>query len=121
MSTVFCPNHLCGKEISDQFDKCPFCGTPIHEKNDEEVGSNVLKPQSPKPLNIERSGWYTYAVIILVLSVLCFVVLSIVSIFEEDITFFVIGLGEFILFSLFCGIVQLLAGIKHCLDKLQLR
>lgn len=24
MSTVICPNKKCGKEISDQFDKCPF-------------------------------------------------------------------------------------------------
>lgn len=25
--TVICPNHLCGKEVSDKFDHCPFCQT----------------------------------------------------------------------------------------------
>ncbi len=25
--TVICPNHLCGKEVSDKFDHCPFCHT----------------------------------------------------------------------------------------------
>lgn len=27
--TVICPNHLCGKEVSDKFDHCPFCHTPL--------------------------------------------------------------------------------------------
>jgi hypothetical protein len=26
---VKCTNHLCGKEISSNFDRCPFCGTPV--------------------------------------------------------------------------------------------
>ncbi len=29
MGTVKCPNHICGKEISDRFNNCPFCNTPL--------------------------------------------------------------------------------------------
>lgn len=35
MKTVLCSNHLCGKEYSVQFEKCPFCGTdnPLDERS----------------------------------------------------------------------------------------
>ena len=45
--------------------------------------------------------------------------LIIASIATENIVFLIVGLGEFIMFSLFCGIVQLLAGIKHGIDNMK--
>jgi hypothetical protein len=119
MSTVFCPNKLCGKEVSDQFEKCPFCGTPLHEKKDGIVETVDSKSEKRTTVYAERSGWYTYATIMMVLSAIGLVVLAIASISMENIIFFIIGLGEFIMFSLFCGIVQLLAGIKQGIDNLQ--
>ena len=118
MSTVICPNKLCGKEISDQFAKCPFCGTSLVEvKETNKSNEPQVKEQASK--YVERSGWYTYATIMLVLSIIGLIVLAIVSILSLNIVFFFIGLGEFILFSLFCGIVQLLAGIKQGIDNFQ--
>ena len=119
MSTVSCPNKLCGKEVSDQFEKCPFCGTPLHDVKDNNIASVESKPEKRTTLYVERSGWYKYATIMLVLSTIGLVVLAIASIGMENILFFIIGLGEFIMFSLFCGIVQLLAGIKQGIDNLQ--
>lgn len=29
MDTIICPNRACGKELSVQFTKCPFCGTSL--------------------------------------------------------------------------------------------
>ena len=113
--TVLCPNKLCGKEVSNQFEKCPFCGTPLHNT----AVSSGNKPNRPKAKYVERSGWYTYATIMLVLSIIALVILTILSLSEENAIFIIIGLGEFILFSLFCGIVQLLAGIKQGIDNLQ--
>lgn len=118
--TIFCPNKLCGKEISDQFEKCPFCGTQLNEsKNDKEsihAGANSNRQVAK---TVERSGWYTYASIMLVLSFIGLLILAILGLSEENAIFFIIGLGEFVLFSLFCGIVQLLAGIKQGIDNLQ--
>ena len=119
MSTIFCPNKLCGKEISDQFEKCPFCGTSLQDITDSNV--EPVKPTTEKRtfIYVSRSGWYTYATIMLVLSAVGLVVLGIASIIMENITFIIIGLGEFILFSFLCGVVQLLAGIKQGIDNLQ--
>ena len=117
-STVICPNKLCGKEISDQFEKCPFCGTPLQDvKTDKE--ENTPNRQTVK--YVERSGWHTYATIMLVLSSIGLLILAILSLSEENAIYFIIGLSEFILFSLFCGIVQLLAGIKQGIDNLQIK
>ncbi len=55
----------------------------------------------------------------LVLSSIGLLILAILSLSEENAIYFIAGLGEFILFSLFCGIVQLLAGIKQGIDNLQ--
>lgn len=114
-STVICPNKLCGKEISNQFEKCPFCGTPLI-KSAESLES---KKETRTTKYVERSGWYTYATIMLVLSVIGLAIMIIASITEENIDFFIFGVAEFIMFSLFCGIVQLLAGIKHGIDNMK--
>lgn len=119
MSTVFCPNKLCGKEVSDQFEKCPFCGTPLDGEKDKPINPGDSTSEKRTAVYVERSGWYTYATIMMILSAIGLVVLAIVSISMENIIFFIIGLGEFIMFSLYCGIVQLLAGIKHGIDNLQ--
>ncbi len=55
----------------------------------------------------------------LVLSFIGLAILTIASIATENIVFLIVGLGEFIMFSLFCGIVQLLAGIKHGIDNMK--
>lgn len=118
-STVVCPNRLCGKEVSDQFEKCPFCGTPLHKENDTTAELVESKTETRTTKYVERSGWYAYATVMLVLSVIGLVILIIASIATENIVFLIAGLGEFILFSLFCGIVQLLAGIKHGIDSMK--
>lgn len=119
MSTIFCPNKLCGKEISDQFEKCPFCGSTLHEVTNSNV--EPVKPTTEKRtfIYVSRSGWYIYATIMLVLSVVGFVVLGIASIIMGNVIFVIIGFGEFILFSFLCGVVQLLTGIKQGIDNLQ--
>ena len=113
MNTVLCPNKLCGKEVSNKFEKCPFCGTPLHD-----VNKSVDQKQEKKAIFVERSGWHTYATIILILSFIALLSSVVLSLSEKNIGIFFIGLGEFILFSLFCGIVQLLAGIKQGIDNL---
>ncbi len=55
----------------------------------------------------------------LVLSVIGLVILIIASIATENIVFLIAGIGEFIMFSLVCGIVQLLSGIKHGIDNMK--
>ena len=119
MSTVFCPNKLCGKEVSDQFEKCPFCGTPLNKGNDTTSESLEPKAETRTSKYVERSGWYTYATVMLVLSVIGLVILIIASIATENIVFLIAGIGEFIMFSLVCGIVQLLSGIKHGIDNMK--
>jgi hypothetical protein len=120
MGTIFCPNKLCGKELSDQFDKCPFCGTILKENTKieravtENQESSIIKQNNP-----QRSGWYTFATIMMVIAGIGLLVLAAVSVIEENGLFFLIGLGEFLMISLFCGIVQLLAGIKLGIDNLQ--
>lgn len=115
-STVICPNKLCGKEVSNQFEKCPFCGTPLNDIKSEKAEFNTNR-QTVK--YVERSSWHTYATIMLVLSIIGLFVSAILSLSEENAIYFIAGLGEFILFSLFCGIVQLLADIKQGIDNLQ--
>ena len=66
----------------------------------------------------ERSVWYVFATFILILSSIGLLVLSIFSITEETVLYFLIGLGEFFVVSLFCAIVQLLANIKQDVDNL---
>ena len=69
----------------------------------------------------ERSGWYAFATFIMILSGIGLFILAIVSISEANAIYFLIGLGEFLMISLFCGILQLLAGIKLGIDNLQNR
>lgn len=39
--TVFCQNHMCGKEYHKNFEKCPFCGT----ENPQYCKETVLENQ----------------------------------------------------------------------------
>lgn len=55
--TVICPNHLCGKEVSDKFEYCPFCHTLLikptktaeeiinEHKREEEDLKNAIRKQ----------------------------------------------------------------------------
>lgn len=36
MDTIVCPNRLCGKEVSVEFTKCPFCGTSLDSETIKE-------------------------------------------------------------------------------------
>lgn len=67
----------------------------------------------------ERSGWFTFATAIMIISGIGLIILIILSIIEENAIFFLIGLGEFLMISLFCGIVQLLTDIKQGIYNLQ--
>jgi len=91
----------------------------LHKGNDTTAEFVDSKTETRTTKYVERSGWYAYATVMLMLSIIGLVVLIIASIVTENIVFFIAGLGEFIMFSLFCGIVQLLAGIKHGIDNMK--
>lgn len=65
-----------------------------------------------------RSDWYQFASVILVLSCIGLFVLAIVSVGEENPIYFLIGLGETLIMSIICGILQLLACIKQGIDNI---
>ena len=67
---------------------------------------------------VKRSGWYSFSIIILCLSVISLVVLTVVGASEGDASYFLIGLGEFLSVSFLCAIVQLLSGIKYDIDRM---
>ena len=83
----------------------------------------LLKEVSPTNENkIKKtaviSEWYLYAKVMLIVSAVGLLILAKISISEKDAIYFFVGAGEFIMFSLFCAIVQLLAGIKQGIDNL---
>lgn len=47
--TVFCPNRLCGKEVSVLFERCPFCNTPLVKKN--KTAEEIIKEHLQKTNN----------------------------------------------------------------------
>lgn len=116
--TVICPNKICQKEVSVQFESCPFCGTFL---SGEKKGLNISCESQASEYHVTCSGWHTYATIMLIFGILLFIAMTIASFAIGDWLLFSIGLGEFIMFSLFCGIVQLLAGIKHRIDNLHIK
>ena len=69
---------------------------------------------------IKKSGWYTYSIILLILNISFVLILMTASIEEGEWIYFGIGVGGFIMFSLLCGIVQLLSEIKQGIDNLKL-
>lgn len=78
-----------------------------------------IEDEKIKPMPIEKaekSGWHSFATAMIIISIIVLIVLGIISINEDDVLYFLIGLGGFIPFSLLCAIVQLLAGIKQCFD-----
>ena len=91
----------------------------MHKGNSITAELLETKTETRTTKYVERSGWYTYATVTLVLSFIGLAILTIASIATENIVFLIVGLGEFIMFSLFCGIVQLLAGIKHGIDNMK--
>ena len=48
MNTVICPNKTCGKEVSNRFEKCPFCGTPLQKRSVDEVLGNLSDEEMQK-------------------------------------------------------------------------
>lgn len=73
-----------------------------------------------KPIvKTKLSGWFKFATVMMVLSGIGLFILAIVSCNEEDVGYFLIGLGAYLMISIFCGILQLLAGIKFGIDDLQ--
>ena len=101
-------------------DKGKYYRYNVGELTDEEFDL-LMKDRKEEPKYVEapeRSDWYNFATIMIVLSGIGLFILGIVSISEENALFFLIGLGEFFMVSLFCAIVQLLAGIKQGVDTL---
>ena len=84
---------------------------PIKKKQDEE-NKNIKT-------GIKKSGWYTYSIILLILNISVVLILMTASIEEGEWIYFGIGFGGFIMFSLLCGIVQLLSEIKQGIDNLK--
>ncbi len=88
----------------------------------EEEYKLLVQESNDEPQYIEkskRSNWYGFATVIMVISGIGLLILALISLGEENSTYFLIGLGEFLMVSLFCGIMQLLAGIKQGIDNLQ--
>lgn len=80
------------------------------------------KKENVKPIvKTNLSGWFKFATVMMVLFGIGLLILIIVSHNEEDVGYFLIGLGGFLVLSLFCGILQLLAEIKLGIDNLQNR
>lgn len=78
------------------------------------------KKENAKPIVITKlSGWFKFATAIMVLSGIGLLSLFIVSHNENDFGYFLMGLGGFLIMSLFSGILQLLAEIKLGIDNLQ--
>ena len=107
----------CGKQYNELvFDKCPHCGFNPNPTSGEE---KEPEKEKMKMKEVGLSGWYYFATVLMAVSAIGLVVLGIASLHEENAMFLLIGLGEFLVISLFCGIVQLLAGIKKVIDNLQ--
>ena len=107
----------CGKQYNSMvFDNCPHCGFNPNPNSETEK-----KPEKEKVKEVELSGWYYFATVLMIISAIGLAILAIVSFHVHNAIFFWVGLGEFITISLFCGIMQLLAGIKKGIDNLQNR
>ena len=95
--------------------KCPVCGQPSEEF------ANL--PQGKTNLGIKRSGWYTFATVMIILGGIAVLItlLSVIGQSSKDrnwIPFFIV-LGGYLMELGFWAIVQLLAGIKQGVDTLQ--
>ena len=121
---VYGEKFICATEEFPKFDKekrMPF-RYDIGDATKEEY-ELLLKEVSPTNENkikktAEISKWYTYAKVMLIVSAVGLLILAIFSISEKDAIYFCVGAGECVMFSLFCAIVQLLAGIKQGIDNL---
>ena len=124
MNTITCPNRICRKEVSDKFDNCPFCGTPLHVHS-----SDFTVENAKKDIRVERSKWYSYASVMCMIAAIIAIAYTIVVVaisVKSESPFIsiilsvrtIIGLSSFIFFSLMCAIVMLLAEIKQSIDNL---
>lgn len=70
MATVFCPNKLCGKEVSNEFQKCPFCGTSLEgaqSGTDSSTNTPRTPPTEKNKVKDNRNPWlYTIITILTV-------------------------------------------------------
>ncbi|MBQ7711723.1 MAG: hypothetical protein IJT39_07855 [Bacteroidales bacterium] len=120
MGTIICPNRNCQKELSDQFKECPFCGTPLDGKNSDTHSDGItLNNSLIKRELIVRSGWYTFATIMIILGGLA-VAFTLLATLNEDsswTTFFIVFASYLLELGLW-AIIQLLAGIKQSVEKI---
>ena len=125
-----------GEKVYDEKDKYPKYEYPKFDTEKKmpfkyDIGDATIEElrlllQTVSPKKEEKklfepakcSKWYTFATVLIVLSAIGLCILGIVSLNEEDPLFVLIGLGEFFTVSLFCAIVQLLAGLKQNFDTL---
>lgn len=126
MNLIECPT--CGLQYDkDTMDKCPFCEVDKNHKpnynkrtrpNNESNSTNDFRPNFSYHKEPTLSRWHTFATIILILSIVGVLVLAFISILEKNAIYIIAGISEFLIISLFCGIVHLLADIKLCIEKL---
>lgn len=60
MATIFCPNKLCGKEVSSEFPKCPFCGTSlegVQSGTDSSTNTPRTPPTEKNKVKENRNPW----------------------------------------------------------------
>lgn len=109
-----CPN--CGRLYPMDASICPGCKHPNivgEEYVEKKEDNNKHNYRSP------RSIWYSYATVIIVIGLIGLIASAIISIMENNYLFLIGGVGEFVLVTILCAIVQLLAGIKQGIDDLR--
>lgn len=114
---VECPS--CGKTYNElACDKCPHCGYVKTRDADDDTDDyqNRSKPTAIIP---EKSGWHTFATIMIILGGVAVAISFILALSDEDEwTLFFIVLGSYLVELGFWAIVQLLADIKLRIDML---
>lgn len=81
MSMINCKE--CGKEISDQAEKCPNCGCPVQQKTTE---NNTSKTQSPDSKKDKVSGLSIAALVFSILGCTFFIgiILAVIDLCKKD-------------------------------------
>lgn len=105
MKTVFCNNHLCGKEYNVLFDNCPFCGTPntINETDRKKIANEEV---AEKLNGEEKNNQFNGIVIGLIwISIFFFGIRGIITSFAN--MMFAPGVGCLTLALSIIGIVSL--------------
>ena len=74
--TVFCQNHMCGKEYHKDFEKCPFCGAENLQYDKE--SAEIRRQQNKDPESVGKGALRIF--ISIFVAILAIVLLSILSV-----------------------------------------